>query len=106
MNQSLHLDEYGLWRWNPTDPEKPSLPSSIPNSPEGHWELLESESEDAILDTLDMNIPSDRRNYLFLLKRYRKKDIPFVTLPKDKLRDLQRDFMKENMASRESDSKA
>jgi DNA polymerase beta len=88
----MYLDEYGLWRWHTSEEaalERESQPQSEfevevefefdpddvpppnwPGAPVGYWELVEGESEDRILDELELgSITPQRRNFRFLTSR-------------------------------------
>jgi len=87
----MYLDEYGLWRWH--SPEEAVLESrslfkadtSTQESPQngtegapvaatgsGYWELVEGDSEERILDELELAaIPPQRRNFRFLTSKKR-----------------------------------
>ncbi|KAJ8691221.1 hypothetical protein PTI98_010817 [Pleurotus ostreatus] len=75
----LHLNEYGLWRWNheastesdmnPFDSEQ-----SDSQSIRGHWELIKAESEEDIFLELGLDyVAPERRNYGFLVEMPGKK---------------------------------
>jgi DNA polymerase beta len=80
--QGMYLNEYGLWRWH--SPEEVS-PETQPDGddddddaeerwrrPNGHWELVEGENEDRILDELELgSIAPQRRNFRFLTSKKR-----------------------------------
>ncbi|KAI0064124.1 Nucleotidyltransferase [Artomyces pyxidatus] len=59
----MHLNEYGLWRFHHyDDPE--ALANTVAG---GHWELVCGESEEGILEELDLGwIEPERRNFRFL----------------------------------------
>jgi DNA polymerase beta len=77
----MYLDEYGLWRWHSS--EEAMLESQSQYRPNadarpqignggGYWELVEGESEDRILDELELGaIPPQRRNFRFLKSKNR-----------------------------------
>jgi len=88
----MHLNEYGLWRWN--SPEEASLETQSddddddddvmnvnpdkeiiwrrPKTPNGYWELVEGENEERILDELELgSIAPQRRNFRFLTRNKR-----------------------------------
>jgi len=89
--RGMYLNEYGLWRWH--SPEEAVLESqsqsnadtSIPDRPQndaegapvaamgnGYWELVEGESEERILDELELGtIAPQRRNFRFLTSKKR-----------------------------------
>jgi DNA polymerase beta len=94
----MYLDEYGLWRWHSSEEamlESQSQSQSQPNAdadadatPQigndetatvaggsgigGYWELVEGESEDRILDELELGaIAPQRRNFRFLKSKNR-----------------------------------
>ncbi|KAI0312060.1 hypothetical protein OF83DRAFT_692087 [Amylostereum chailletii] len=95
IKQGLHLNEYGLWRWNPADPSDTSPPT--PKSA-GYWELLESEDEDAILEALNMGpVSPERRNFSFLLRKLPKRLRPPVFLPKDAAQAMQANMVDEGL---------
>ncbi|KAI0286395.1 hypothetical protein BC826DRAFT_90814 [Russula brevipes] len=77
----MYLDEYGLWRWHSS--EEAALESQLDADTDaqekqrqngagagevaGYWELVEGESEDRILDELELgSIAPHRRNFRFL----------------------------------------
>ena len=91
----MYLDEYGLWRWHTS--EKAALeresqsqsefevvevefefdpddvpPANWPGAPVGYWELVEGESEDRILEELELGwIAPQRPIFRFLTRRKR-----------------------------------
>ncbi|KAI9507621.1 hypothetical protein F5148DRAFT_1203438 [Russula earlei] len=82
--QGTYLDEYGLWRWHSS--EEAAHETRIDAAAErrqnggraaavggsGYWELVEGESEDRILDELELgNIAPHRRNFRFLTSKRR-----------------------------------
>jgi DNA polymerase beta len=59
VSLGLHLNEFGLWRWqeNETDPDK-----------KGYWELVKAETEEDVLQELGMEwIIPERRNFSFIV---------------------------------------
>jgi DNA polymerase beta len=92
VRHGMYLDEYGLWRWHSSEEamlesESESQPiadakSQIGNDVAvtttsgggggGYWELVEGESEDRILDELELGaIAPQRRNFRFLKSKNR-----------------------------------
>ncbi|KAH9983020.1 hypothetical protein BJV74DRAFT_55786 [Russula compacta] len=90
----MYLDEYGLWRWHTSEEaalERESQsqsefevevefefdpddvpPPNWPGTPVGYWELVEGESEDRILEELELgSIAPQRRNFRFLASKKR-----------------------------------
>ena len=89
----MYLDEYGLWRWHSSeeaalesqsdahehsnaDPEIQPNATTAGSESEvlvaGYWELVEGESEERILDELELGmIPPHRRNFRFLSNKKR-----------------------------------
>ena len=85
----MYLDEYGLWRWHSSEEaaleSQSQLQSNANTTAEvqgqqnssgagaaGYWELVEGESEDRILDELELaSIAPHRRNFRFLNNRRR-----------------------------------
>ena len=89
--REMYLDEYGLWRWH--SPEEAVLESQSQSNPDanteersqngagdapavatgsGYWELVEGESEERILDELELGaIAPQRRNFRFLTSKKR-----------------------------------
>jgi DNA polymerase beta len=96
----MYLDEYGLWRWHSSEEAKLESQSQSQSEAEseselepdidsdnaqewsqnengvmggaGYWELVEGESEDRILDELELGaIAPQRRNFRFLTSRKR-----------------------------------
>ena len=85
----MYLNEYGLWRWHSS--EEASLETQSEDNVDddtmntdpdtevtrwrrlsGHWELVEGENEDRILDELELSfIAPQRRNFRFLTSRKR-----------------------------------
>jgi DNA polymerase beta len=80
----MYLDEYGLWRWHSS--EEAALESQsqfqVQSNPDtsaqhrpqngGYWELVEGESEDRILDEIELGvIAPHRRNFGFLTSKKR-----------------------------------
>jgi DNA polymerase beta len=89
----MYLDEYGLWRWHspeeavlefqsqsnadtggtqerPAESDAGDAPAAATGS--GYWELVEGESEERILDELELGaIAPQRRNFRFLKKKER-----------------------------------
>lgn len=62
FKQGLHLNEYGLWKWNST-----STVESEEEPPSGYWELMRAETEEEILRELGFNyIDPTRRNFEYL----------------------------------------
>ncbi|KAI0269982.1 hypothetical protein BC834DRAFT_819418, partial [Gloeopeniophorella convolvens] len=74
IRRSMHLNEWGLWQWH--SQEEAAMESSAEgtsyNSTSGYWELIESESEDRILEELELGpIEPQRRNFRFLTPKNR-----------------------------------
>jgi DNA polymerase beta len=90
VRHGMYLDEYGLWRWHSS--EEAMLESQSQSQPNadaksqigndvaatttsgsgGYWELVEGESEDRILDELELGaIAPQRRNFRFLKSKNR-----------------------------------
>jgi len=72
----LHLNEFGLWRWNANN--RIPLEGEVDENGEtyGFWELVRAETEAEILRELGMEyIEPEKRNFSFV-----------VGLPKDRLR--------------------
>jgi DNA polymerase beta len=78
----MYLDEYGLWRWHSSEEamlESQSHPQPNADAAKaqndgcaGYWELVEGESEDRILDELELGaIAPQRRNFRFLTSKKR-----------------------------------
>ncbi|KAH9959795.1 hypothetical protein BC827DRAFT_1134175, partial [Russula dissimulans] len=89
----MYLDEYGLWRWHSSEEaalesqshlqsnadatagvqEQQNGPGAGPGvAAAGYWELVEGESEDRILDELELaSIAPHRRNFRFLTSKKR-----------------------------------
>jgi DNA polymerase beta len=88
----MYLDEYGLWRWHSSEEamleSQKTQSHSQPNQSNadnggtqqrqpngggcGYWELVEGESEDRILDELELGaIAPQRRNFRFLASKKR-----------------------------------
>lgn len=85
----MHLNEFGLWRWNDSA-SPPPLPELVRRNSKyakereqrhkeeaerrknarGWWELVEGESEEGILRELGMGwVPPEKRNFRFLTSR-------------------------------------
>jgi DNA polymerase beta len=76
----MYLNEYGLWRWHPfrvcADPTADGVIADADESDngesgqaeeDGHYELIESESEEKILELLDQGwVDPEKRNFRFL----------------------------------------
>jgi hypothetical protein len=79
----MYLDEYGLWRWHSSEEaareshsdadtdaqenERQNGAGTGTGAVAGYWELVEGESEDRILDELELgSIVPHRRNFRFL----------------------------------------
>jgi len=72
----MYLDEYGLWRWHSSEEAALESQSQLQSNAQqnssgaaaaGYWELVEGESEDRILDELELaSIAPHRRNFRFL----------------------------------------
>jgi DNA polymerase beta len=59
LNLGLHLNEFGLWRWqeNEANPDK-----------NGYWELVKAETEEDVLEELGIEwIAPERRNFSFIV---------------------------------------
>jgi DNA polymerase beta len=81
----MYLDEYGLWRWHSSEEAALEYQSDAHGNADvetrvdevgskvaGYWELVEGESEDRILDELELgSIPPHRRNFRFLTTKKR-----------------------------------
>jgi hypothetical protein len=81
----MYLDEYGLWRWHTSeeaslefqsdddaDSDADAAEPEEGRRPNGYWELVEGESEDRILDELELgSIAPHRRNFRFLTNKKR-----------------------------------
>ncbi|KAJ7022732.1 hypothetical protein C8F04DRAFT_233117 [Mycena alexandri] len=76
MKIGLHLNEFGLWRWNTEedsdgDPESSGLEENEEEEAEGRgfWELVRAETEEEVLGELGMEyIEPTKRNYAALMK--------------------------------------
>ncbi|KAH7927820.1 Nucleotidyltransferase [Leucogyrophana mollusca] len=64
----MHLNEYGLWRWQP---DQPVLDGEVgPSKGKGYWVFLQGESEAEIMKELGMEyVAPEKRNFSFLLER-------------------------------------
>jgi DNA polymerase beta len=59
----MHLNEFGLWRWQANDPH--ANDDDVPE--DGYWELVKSESEQEILEELALEyVEPERRNFGFV----------------------------------------
>jgi DNA polymerase beta len=77
----MYLDEYGLWRWHSSEEaalesqsnaDADRRPNAVGSAVAGYWELVEGESEDRILDELELgSIAPRRRNFRFLTSKKR-----------------------------------
>lgn len=81
----MYLDEYGLWRWHSSEEaalesqsnadanaDADRRPNAVGSAVAGYWELVEGESEDRILDELELgSIAPHRRNFRFLTSKKR-----------------------------------
>ncbi|KAI0249051.1 hypothetical protein BJV78DRAFT_1378383 [Lactifluus subvellereus] len=81
----MYLDEYGLWRWHSSeeaalesqsnadaDADAERRQNAVGSAVAGYWELVEGESEDRILDELELgSIAPYRRNFRFLTSKKR-----------------------------------
>jgi len=80
----MYLDEYGLWRWHSSEEAvlesqsqfqiQSNADTSAQHRPQngGYWELVEGESEDRILDEIELGaIAPHRRNFRFLTSKKR-----------------------------------
>jgi hypothetical protein len=78
----MYLDEYGLWRWHSSEEAmlesqshfqpNADAPNAQSDGCAGYWELVEGESEDRILDELELGaIAPQRRNFRFLTNKKR-----------------------------------
>jgi len=64
----MHLNEFGLWRWQSNEPEEPEAVAK------GSWELMEAETEEAILAELGVEwIEPTKRNFAFVVGKPTKK---------------------------------
>lgn len=62
FKQGLHLNEYGLWRWNSTSPV-----DSDQDLATGYWELMRAETEEDILREIGFDyVDPTRRNFEYL----------------------------------------
>jgi len=58
----MHLNEYGLWRWNESSEEEGETEGE--ESPGGFWELVGSDTEEAVLHELGMQyVEPVKRNF-------------------------------------------
>ena len=83
VRHGMYLDEYGLWGWHSSEeailesqsqsqPYADDARPQIGNGNNGYWELVEGESEDRILDELELGaIAPHRRNFRFLKSKNR-----------------------------------
>nr|GAT49328.1 DNA polymerase IV [Mycena chlorophos] len=63
----LHLNEFGLWRWNRAENESDNVEEGTGN---GFWELVRSETEEEVLQELGMPyLDPTERNFATKLKR-------------------------------------
>lgn len=66
----MQLNEYGLWRFRPQSGSSRMTPHGTATASEedGHWELVASETEEEILDQLNMPwVEPEKRNFSFLM---------------------------------------
>ncbi len=85
----MHLDEYGLWRWNSLngDNGEPDVPGASEASDDqttlekerdivgrGYWELMRTHTEEEILVELGLDwVPPERRNFAYLSEKSKGK---------------------------------
>lgn len=115
MRQGLFLNEYGLWRWVPGPhappgqifPDRPAVGRGLAawtaevhdEGLVGNWELLEAETEEAILEQLGMGlVPPAKRNFMFLRPRpdIRAKPDGEVVVPPDEVLDAMHEELLES----------
>ncbi|KAF8895626.1 hypothetical protein BD779DRAFT_1668869 [Infundibulicybe gibba] len=73
LRRGMHLDEYGLWRWNPevltTEAEAPVQGVEPGAHERGFWELVRANTEEEILGVLGTEyVGPERRNFAYLKK--------------------------------------
>ena len=80
QQMGMLLNEYGLWRFQPSSGSEGKTANETARAHEdGHWELVASETEEAILDELNTPwVEPEKRNFSFLMadsgkKRARRK---------------------------------
>lgn len=67
---NLHLDNHGLWSWQPDDGNDTPEDMWKASESSGHWQLVKSATENDIFEELGMDfIEPEKRNFLFVWKR-------------------------------------
>ncbi|KAF7298791.1 DNA polymerase [Mycena indigotica] len=65
----LHLNEFGLWRWNRNGDNIDTIESE-PGNGNGFWELVRSDTEEEVLSELGMSyLPPEERNLAKVIKK-------------------------------------
>jgi DNA polymerase beta len=62
INLGLHLNEFGLWRWQPDENGRSE------EEEKGYWELVKAETEEEVLRELGMEwVEPEKRNFAFVV---------------------------------------
>jgi DNA polymerase beta len=75
-NLGMHLNEFGLWRWQSNGSVEPGAITGEGVEDRGFWELIKAESEEEILTELGMDwVEPTKRSFAFVAgtKRVMKK---------------------------------
>jgi DNA polymerase beta len=63
INLGLHLNEFGLWRWQPDENGR-----NEEGEEKGYWELVKAETEEEILKEVGMEwVEPEKRNFAFVV---------------------------------------
>jgi DNA polymerase beta len=80
----MHLNEFGLWRWQPNGPgeSEPEADEDGNAEQKGFWELVKADTEEDILAELGMDwIEPTKRNFGFVLGKQPKKRTKSKVVP-------------------------
>jgi DNA polymerase beta len=71
-NLGMHLNEFGLWRWQSNTSEEPDVGTEEDIEGKGFWELMKADTEEDILTELGMEwIEPTKRNFVFVAGKKR-----------------------------------
>jgi DNA polymerase beta len=75
INLGLHLNEFGLWRWQSNGSEEAEVETATEKAPEkGYWELVKADTEEEILRELGLDfVEPTKRNFSNVVGKQTKK---------------------------------
>lgn len=75
INLGMHLNEFGLWRWQSNGFERVNVGAEAERAPDtGYWELVKADTEEEILRELGLDfVEPTKRNFSNVVGKPAKK---------------------------------